>query len=737
MRKNYLILIVLIIATLTMASCAANNDEYYNDDSDENMMEEESSTSDSDEKSASGNGMMKGIIFSAKDTLISVDPQTGDVTEVREFKPQDSEVILSTNASYTSYQALQDYNADLTKRLAHKKVAIPEHDALYGHIGWVDTNGEFEDLTEKLDSYNNNGDYLDAKPLNVNCGLNYRDRCLYMSGDGIDYRVPLSRMSPDALETYENDELGEYNVPTANVDAEGCVGYVRANWGTSGSEAQQGYYMFTESGQHEYVWPKETEEIEEESILMFRRAVRWTSKDSYVLLTSNGDYTMLYHCQRQSGNLFNCKAIIPYDENRKIISCAVSEDCKRVAIVSEASDRRDLYIADVDGSSTPEQVIINEDLLYDYNIDDAIDLMNCKILCWSDGNAHPQDVEVKHYLETPEYTYNKKQNSEYGYIGEGNYPIVGGEKTASNNDNDQLSLSDPYLNAEITYNSEDKDGEISKKIQSVKLDPSMFESNSALYQPDIAILAASLSAAAGDNPSEGLGDNIYNAYKRLGFKDEDIWLFSYPGHPNNKDYIKGMDDKDLAFSIASRQLPTSDNPLMIITLRGTVTLGDGIKDVMLVKQDFYGSKAHRGFYDFYQDCIVGMVYYFEEHPDISKAMKDGSLKILVTGHSMGGAAANLLGVHLNNTEDLEWENIYAYTFEAPNNHKGSLSDEYEDCANVINIVNKRDPIPKLPNFSWLGTWERFGNTLEFRDNEQYNSHDMQCCIDAINEGAFD
>lgn len=88
-------------------------------------------------------------------------------------------------------------------------------------------------------------------------------------------------------------------------------------------------------------------------------------------------------------------------------------------------------------------------------------------------------------------------------------------------------------------------------------------------------------------------------------------------------------------------------------------------------------------------------------------------RILITGHSRGGAIANLLAARLNDLSETSnriapASGIYAYTFAAPGSTRESdrQSPAYD---NIFNIVNESDIVPKLPLSTW--GYGRYGTTV--------------------------
>ena len=243
--------------------------------------------------------------------------------------------------------------------------------------------------------------------------------------------------------------------------------------------------------------------------------------------------------------------------------------------------------------------------------------------------------------------------------------------------------------------------------------PEEAKSGDISFDRQIAKLAVILSSAAYNGNAGSSGKYIYDAYRKLGIPDDDISLYSYPGSNLNRT-IDGIrsEDKDLAFSIASKSF--EGDTILLITLRGTEMdplsgrIGDVLKDLSVTSTEFYSVGAATGFYQFYEDVMVGIKDYLKEHPLVLQASKQGSLKALITGHSLGAAGANLLGENLNEYDLLNTntDDLYVYTFATPKVYSGDASDMAYD-GNIFNFLNGYDPVPVVT----AGSTSRFGTDL--------------------------
>lgn len=82
-------------------------------------------------------------------------------------------------------------------------------------------------------------------------------------------------------------------------------------------------------------------------------------------------------------------------------------------------------------------------------------------------------------------------------------------------------------------------------------------------------------------------------------------------------------------------------------------------------------------------------------------------KLLITGHSRGGAVANILATDVwGITDDA---NVFAYTFACPN----TTTDNYRSYYyNIFNICIEGDPVPALP--AMVGGNNKFGQTISLK-----------------------
>lgn len=149
------------------------------------------------------------------------------------------------------------------------------------------------------------------------------------------------------------------------------------------------------------------------------------------------------------------------------------------------------------------------------------------------------------------------------------------------------------------------------------------------------------------------------------------------------------DDSQLntaAHTIAHKKIVDNDGSyktLITVTIRGTASTIEWLTNVLSLLQcqevGFLGAK---------NNVIDDLNAYIEEY---SSSFEDDKI-ILVTGHSMGAAVANLVASELNNSENWNTNEVYAYTFATPNVGNNITTD----YTNIFNILNRSDYITLVP-----------------------------------------
>ena len=291
-----------------------------------------------------------------------------------------------------------------------------------------------------------------------------------------------------------------------------------------------------------------------------------------------------------------------------------------------------------------------------------------------------------------------------------------------------LSVLDNAKTIEIKYHSIDEP-EVWNKVyfKPNKLDKCL-DGNPYKYNNDLATICAELSLAVynGENDS-----GIRSALYEYGFDDDHIHSNNYGG--------------SLAFTIASRFLEQddtgNDSHIMIIVAQGSTNFYELYMDAMTSAK-----KSYNGYpvYDLVKDFYNAITEKLNELINADK-LDPGSYKVLLTGHSLGGAAVNLVAASLldNQSTQEEKDEIYCYTFGAIDSIKtprGPVKDGYENIHNIYNLYDTFSPYQfglLLPSGAGSG-YGKFGHMDFYIKDHRYpgekNYPPTDQLIAAVNHG---
>lgn len=216
---------------------------------------------------------------------------------------------------------------------------------------------------------------------------------------------------------------------------------------------------------------------------------------------------------------------------------------------------------------------------------------------------------------------------------------------------------------------------------SVDFKESLFEKSAYVYDNELATFGAMLCMAAGRGEQE-----ICQLFYQLGIEDANIENFNYGG--------------ENAFSIAHLpiRLNGEEMNLMFIVVRGSVVNREFIGDHFAkANREFLGYMAYDYVEDFEKKVWEAVKAYANAHEDLY----DKSRAFFITGHSLGGATANLITALANNPEtgnswifmDTDVSRIFTYTYGAIDSIdvKTPVVDGYENIHNIYNFYDTFGP----------------------------------------------
>ncbi|KTC49176.1 lipase [Pseudomonas fluorescens ABAC62] len=139
---------------------------------------------------------------------------------------------------------------------------------------------------------------------------------------------------------------------------------------------------------------------------------------------------------------------------------------------------------------------------------------------------------------------------------------------------------------------------------------------------------------------------------------------------------------------------THHDEVILIAVRGTASASDGLRDANAHQVPFVEGigKTHEGFYLAYRALRNFVLRYLDQFYT--------GQRIVICGHSLGGAIALLLAEGLRRAPDSGY-NILLYTYGAP---RAADSAFTAGAAKLVHhrIVNHNDPVPSVPA-PWMNT----------------------------------
>lgn len=308
-------------------------------------------------------------------------------------------------------------------------------------------------------------------------------------------------------------------------------------------------------------------------------------------------------------------------------------------------------------------------------------------------------------------------------------------------DRDYVRVSD----AEHSDSEEEETGiPVSYAGATVDFKESLFEKSAYVYDNELATFGAMLCMAAGRGEQE-----ICRLFYQMGIEDDNIWTSNY----DNSIEIMGQEIGDgNAYSIAHRpiRLNGEETNLIFIVVRGSVTVNEFIGDHYAeANRDVLGYTAYDYVEDFEKKVWEDVKKYANAHEDLY----DKPRAFFITGHSLGGAAANLIAALANNPEtgnswifmDTDVSRIFTYTYGAIDSIKvdAPVTTGYQNIHNIYNFFdtygpNGRDTLSAAGNsmYGKFGHIDRFAYRFSWEnDLETSKNHIIDNYLRAIVEGA--
>lgn len=190
----------------------------------------------------------------------------------------------------------------------------------------------------------------------------------------------------------------------------------------------------------------------------------------------------------------------------------------------------------------------------------------------------------------------------------------------------------------------------------------LLKGDSSIYNERLAQMGVALSAAI-----EGSAEDVGR-------------ILLYNLECDDVQYMEGI-SPDMAIGIKEVKNKYGTEYIIFIVLRGTTTGGDVLNDIFsALKITQWGVNP----------VSSGLESRLSEWSGTYGEINENNTKFFVTGHSLGGACANLLAERLN--RGYGEENVFGYTFAAPSPLK-ELGDISRFYGNIYNFLCFQDAVP--------------------------------------------
>ncbi|MBQ6932693.1 MAG: hypothetical protein IJN38_11250 [Clostridia bacterium] len=219
-----------------------------------------------------------------------------------------------------------------------------------------------------------------------------------------------------------------------------------------------------------------------------------------------------------------------------------------------------------------------------------------------------------------------------------------------------------------------------------------------------------------NNDIGGNSENAFSVYDDAVIGSFGGNISAVSGTEANMGIVCSETSGNICESILSSADTTNTRPLVVVVVRGSVTFMDWVIDLgnqfNAEQQNFQAGvkeviKSLYGCTELCDECNgAGCA-------NASAGYLDGIENpiILITGHSLGAAIANLTADYLN--QKLGLDNVYAYTFATPNTVNIANGEQAEHHENIFNILNNNDFVPHFPVDEFGTEWARHGRDFHF------------------------
>ena len=253
--------------------------------------------------------------------------------------------------------------------------------------------------------------------------------------------------------------------------------------------------------------------------------------------------------------------------------------------------------------------------------------------------------------------------------------------------------------------------------------------SSAAYAPDDGIEAVYLKSHgwefAPDRITDGKTTVHFITGRGIMADGKPLYVISFRGSADKKDWAADFVTGQVVYSGKTPEEPEKTE--------GFLPGGTRERDAAETTAEKSGvsalPKVHKGF-NTYADLTLRMLLHSGSYEFLEQFRRERDARLLLTGHSLGGAVATIAGQRLIDS-GFNPDRLQVITFGAPAVGNKAFKKMYGDRLDLIRVTNSEDPVP-LTLQAVLRNYRQFGEEVRFRIPRTFNNmnHFMHLYLDA-------
>ena len=253
--------------------------------------------------------------------------------------------------------------------------------------------------------------------------------------------------------------------------------------------------------------------------------------------------------------------------------------------------------------------------------------------------------------------------------------------------------------------------------------------SSAAYAPDDGIESVYLKDCGWDFAPNRITDGKTTVHfitgKGIMADGKPLYVIAFRGSADKKDWAADFVTGQVVYG--GKTLEESEK------ISGSLLGGSKERDAVQAAAESAGfrraPRVHKGF-NSYADLTLRMLLNSGSYEFLEQYRKEKEARLLLTGHSLGGAVATIVGQRLIDF-GFAPDRLQVITFGAPAVGNTPFAKMYGDRLELIRVTNSEDPVP-LTLQAVLRNYKQFGEEVRFRIPKTFNNmnHFLHLYLDA-------